>query len=222
MRRAAAIGVGAVVAGVSAGQGVLETDASGNAGARLAVSGLAGSGHDFSSLAWSDGEMCAPCHTPHRSMTDVWRLWNHALTSATYEMHGGGGAAEADFDTASRLCLSCHDGTVALDSFGGESGGSFIGGRSNLGTDLSDDHPVGSDAAYPPENKPAWWDAAMKDKSSLPASVRLGRWTSRHTGNSIDVVSCSTCHNVHNRYGHDNLLTLDNTASSLCLACHIK
>jgi predicted CXXCH cytochrome family protein len=183
---------------------------------------ISGSAHDFSSMAWADGEICKPCHTPHHSITEVGRLWNHELTTATYEMHAGSGTAELDFDLASRLCLSCHDGTVALDSFGGQSGTSFIGGDQNLGTDLTNDHPVGSDAEYPPEDKPSWWDGSMKDKATFPSSVRLKKWTSKHTGNSIDVVSCTTCHNVHNRYNHDYLLTLDNSASALCLTCHIK
>ena len=63
-------------------------------------------------------------------------------------------------DSASRLCLSCHDGTVALDSFMGKEGGtagSFIGTGGVAGTemnllsgtnDLANDHPVGYRATY--------------------------------------------------------------------------
>jgi predicted CXXCH cytochrome family protein len=183
---------------------------------------ISGSAHDFSSMAWADGEICKPCHTPHAAMPDVPRLWNHELTVATYDMHAGSGTAAADFDIVSRLCLSCHDGTIALDSFGGKTGTSFISGSENLGTDLTNDHPVGSDAEYPPETKPSWWDGSMKDKATFPSSMRLKKWTSKHSGNSIDVVSCATCHNVHNRYNHEDLLVVDNSASALCLTCHIK
>ena len=50
---------------------------------------------------------------------------------------------------ASKLCLSCHDGTIALGRVLSRAdrirmvGGDFMpAGLTNLGTDLSDDHPV--------------------------------------------------------------------------------
>ena len=107
---------------------------------------IVGSAHDFSSMAWSNGQICLPCHTPHNAMVGQPRLWNHELTTATYTMHEGSGTAVADFDYKSRMCLSCHDGSVALDSFGGQTGANFIPGDANLGLDLTNDHPVGADA----------------------------------------------------------------------------
>jgi len=62
----------------------------------VALVGLAGtsataqivnSAHNFSSLAWSGGEICKPCHTPHFALPNLPRLWNHTLTTATYQMH---------------------------------------------------------------------------------------------------------------------------------------
>lgn len=149
-------------------------------------SGIANSPHDFSKASWSDNEICKPCHTPHNaaSGTLTGRLWSHTLSaeSTQYLYHGtrgsGDGAVTTDtaatvgiteFDTATRLCLSCHDGTVALDSFMGRNGDSdgmkigaddtsvLTGGHgkatSNLGgtgasADLSNDHPVGYRAVY--------------------------------------------------------------------------
>jgi predicted CXXCH cytochrome family protein len=195
----------------------------------LAVAGLAlpamaqtmvGQGHDFSSMSWSGGEICKPCHTPHNAMAGMNRLWNHELTVATYTMHGGTGTAEADFDTKSRLCLSCHDGTVALDSFGGQTGSSFIGGRENLGTDLTDDHPVGSDAEYPPDPPPSWWSHAFKDEADLPGALRLQNWVDPD-GATQRVVSCTTCHTPHYD-GFDHQLTMTNSDSAICLGCHLK
>ena len=47
---------------------------------------------------------------------------------------------------ASKLCLSCHDGVTALDSFAGATGTTLIGtigtGAGDLTTDLSSSHPI--------------------------------------------------------------------------------
>jgi predicted CXXCH cytochrome family protein len=141
--------------------------------------GIVGSKHDFSAATWSDKEICKPCHTPHNANVSITgRLWAHSLSNQTYVYHGGnvtndgstrgeastGSAAQTDMDGATRLCLSCHDGTVALDSFMGKTGvsdGKFIGdadgqhgaATANLGNgavanDLSNDHPVGYKAVY--------------------------------------------------------------------------
>jgi predicted CXXCH cytochrome family protein len=141
--------------------------------------GIQNSKHDFSAATWSDKEICKPCHTPHNAdVTITGRLWAHTLSTATYVYHGGtatndgstrgeagtGSATQSDMDGATRLCLSCHDGTVALDSFMGKNGvsdGKFIGdadgqhgaATANLGNgavanDLTNDHPVGYKAVY--------------------------------------------------------------------------
>ena len=140
---------------------------------------ITGSKHDFQAQTWSDQEICKPCHTPHNAdITLTGRLWAHDLSTATYKYHGGtvassdgstsldagtGSAAQTDMDQASRLCLSCHDGTVALDSFMGKDPtkvtGEKIGIYANSAEhynpdlagatlDLSNDHPVGYKAAY--------------------------------------------------------------------------
>jgi predicted CXXCH cytochrome family protein len=181
---------------------------------------IVGSAHDFSSMAWSNGQICKPCHTPHNAVSGMDRLWNHELTNANYTMHGGAGSAASDVDYRSRLCLSCHDGTVALDSFGGQTGGSFIGGTRNLGTDLTNDHPVGRDAMYPPPNPPSYWVNAFKDPTLLPSALKLQDW---NDGTAVrKVVGCTTCHNPHRKSGIPSLLTMSNSASAVCLGCHLK
>lgn len=181
---------------------------------------ITGSAHDFSSMAWSGGEICLPCHTPHFAMAGLPRLWNHTMSSATYTMHEGPGDQD-DFDYRSRMCLSCHDGTVALDSFGGMNGTSYMPASANLGTDFTNDHPVGSDAQYPPDPQPSWWSGSMKDPSQIPSAIRLREWVD-DAGVSHNVVSCTSCHNVHNRGNYDHMLVMSNSASALCLGCHIK
>lgn len=171
--------------------------------------------HNFSSYQWSGGEICKPCHTPHFANEQAGRLWNHELTTATYLMHEGNGTAELNFDNRSRLCLGCHDGTVALDSFGGQTGVNFIPNWANIGTDLTNDHPVGSDAIYP-ENGSTSFHAMAE----LPSALRLRDWTDDQ-GVIHKVVSCGTCHNAHGK-GYPSLLTMSNAGSAICLGCHIK
>jgi predicted CXXCH cytochrome family protein len=187
---------------------------------------ISASKHNFTSAGWSNGEICLPCHTPHKAITGQIRLWNHELTNATYTMKSLGGSttgtAEADLDPRSRLCLSCHDGTVALDSFGGggNGGGATMDPniRANLGTDLSNDHPVGSRAQYPPPNAPSWWLNSFK---AVPDSgITLVTWN--NGTENRNVVGCTSCHNPHKGVDPNYLLKKTNSGSQLCLGCHIK
>ena len=181
---------------------------------------IANTRHNFSSYAWSGGEICKPCHTPHFANVAAGRLWNHALTNATYAMHEGTGTAATNLDRKSRLCLSCHDGTVALDSFGGQTGINFAPQDVNLGTDLVNDHPVGSDAQYPPSPEPTFWAGAFRPESGFNSRIRLENWADEG-GVTHRVVGCTTCHSPHGR-GFPYLLNISNSGSAICLNRHIK
>ncbi len=61
------------------------------------------------------GEVCVFCHTPHSAATTQ-ALWNRDLPPVTYTLYTSS-TLEATLKQptgASRLCLSCHDGTTAL------------------------------------------------------------------------------------------------------------
>jgi predicted CXXCH cytochrome family protein len=206
----------------------------GAAAALLAVPALGqtmvGEAHDFSGAGWSDGEICKPCHTPHHAVNDeegpVGFLWNHQLTTATYTLYDDAGTANAGpdngtaaFDTQSRLCMSCHDGTVAVDSFGGQPGSIFLIGDVRIGTDLSDDHPIGVTGVYP-EDGNSQFQAANNHRLGPNLELRL-REMQVGAGNYDYVVGCSTCHTPHYA-GFDMQLRMDNSSSALCLSCHIK
>ncbi|MFQ5695586.1 MAG: hypothetical protein ACE5HB_06325, partial [Terriglobia bacterium] len=96
----------------------------------------------------SEEDACLFCHTPHTSFVDVKPLWNHELSTQTYNTYtsstfdAGAGTPSAG---VSRLCLSCHDGTVALGQTVSEGLIPTTGGLSpgaTLGTDLTNDHPL--------------------------------------------------------------------------------
>ena len=67
-------------------------------------------------------EVCVFCHTPHFSNASAAAvdapLWNRNLSSASYTVYSSAtmDTTPGQPDGRSIACLSCHDGTVALDS----------------------------------------------------------------------------------------------------------
>ena len=119
--------------------------------ASTAFAQITGTAHDFSMTGkFNDGgEICVVCHTPHNADVTVTDspLWNHEITAElSFTLYNTATLNASDLgqpDGGSKLCLSCHDGTVAMDNFGGATGGGdFIAAGKDLTTDLSDDHPV--------------------------------------------------------------------------------
>ena len=202
---------------------------------------MVGGPHDFTAYGWAGNEICKPCHTPHTSLSDetgnpVGWLWNHELTTATITLYDGTTASAgpdtgtAAFDKLSRLCMGCHDGTVALDAYSGATTAglgvsatfiSSINARLEVGTDLRDDHPVGSIADY--ENiqaaDPTHFVAAAADHTLAAGALKLRPMSIG--GVTTYVVGCMTCHTPHNK-GFAHQLRMDNTGSAMCLSCHIK
>jgi len=174
---------------------------------------ITGSAHDFSSQSWSNGRICIVCHTPHHADLSVVDspLWNHSVTSSTFTLYSSATLDATDLgqpDGVSKLCLSCHDGTVAVDSFGGTSGSTFITGNANVGTDLRDDHPI----SFTYDSALATSDGELFDPSTIDLPLFNGK------------LECATCHDVHNTAssGNSHLLIKDNSGSALCLTCHDK
>ncbi len=105
---------------------------------------IEGSPHDLSAVA--GGSTCSFCHTPHGALAGT-PLWSRQLSTAVYTIYQSS-SLEANIGQptgSSKLCLSCHDGTVALTETlrSGSYSGTYIApGAGNLGTDLSDDHPI--------------------------------------------------------------------------------
>ncbi len=185
-----------------------------------AAAGITGSAHDLSASGWTGGEICIVCHTPHNASTTVSDapLWNHTVNTTTTYTTYTSTTMTATVGTpagVSKLCLSCHDGTTAIDSFGGATGSHNITGAALLGTDLSNDHPISF--TYDTTlagNDHGLYDPAVKT-SGLGGTVAADML-------SGGKVECSSCHDVHNSTGLTHLLVKANTASALCLTCHNK
>ncbi len=180
---------------------------------------ISGSAHDFSSQSWST-EICLPCHTPHNADTTVADapLWNHDLTTATFTLYSSPtmNVPVNQPSGVSKLCLSCHDGTVALDSFGGNAGSTFIGSDYDLTTDLSDDHPISIDWIHQTE--------LPTSEVCLQCHFIGGNSTFSILPFFDGKVECASCHDVHNTNTAVDtpLLRLPLTGSEICLHCHGK
>ena len=78
-------------------------------------------------------EICIFCHTPHGGdQTTTAPIWNRATGTATYLRYSSLGrltfdAKEAPVGSVSAACLSCHDGTQAMDAVINSSGSDSIG-----------------------------------------------------------------------------------------------
>jgi len=186
------------------------------------------------------GQVCQPCHTPHnitdpRTATEK-PLWSHTMSSvASYTTYTNTPTLQSvpgQPSGKSKLCLSCHDGTVALDNFMGmdyiPAGTATMAntfGDHNLGTDLSDDHPISmtyNTALYTAELIPGGGgDSRLFDPSTKLSGITATGTIQTDMLDATDQVQCTSCHNPHDgTYGR--YLKKSNTGSALCLTCHNK
>jgi len=164
-------------------------------------------------------QVCLPCHTPHNALEvdgENYVLWNHAETNQTFVMYTNieGETVPGQPEGPSKLCLSCHDGVTAIDSYGGMTGSIVMTGDAAMGTDLSNDHPIG--IQYPTSQP-----SEYRDPSTYAPGIGGGPGVKLVTIDGTDRVECSSCHNVHNN-GLGNFLRVPIQESYLCLQCHIK
>src|SRR4029077_11329544 len=71
--------------------------------------------------ATTETQVCVFCHTPHGATQGVTPLWNRQLSSQTHTAYTSSSldanAIQGSLDQpggSSKLCLSCHDGTLAI------------------------------------------------------------------------------------------------------------
>lgn len=152
--------------------------------------------------------LCDFCHAPHNDQPSQ-ALWSRELQGVTYKLYESSTLrASLNQPTGvSRLCLSCHDGTVALPAIGDGNGKpARIAGKALLGTDLSDDHPISFtyDAALAARN------GELVDPRLLPQSIGLDQ---------DGQLQCTACHEPH-ASSFRRSLVIDDRFSQLCVSCH--
>lgn len=192
---------------------------------QVSMGQIKGSAHDFSNEGWNTStgkQICIVCHTPHNAkVSPEAPLWNHQLTQSSFTVYDANVSPTLDATVgqpsgSSKLCLSCHDGTVALENYGTMTAGSnAIDGGANFGTDLSNDHPI----SFLYNTALSSTDQGLHNPSS--ALSGLGGTISDDLlfGGKME---CASCHDVHNAAGLNDLLRVSNNASALCLTCHNK
>ncbi|WP_243374063.1 cytochrome c3 family protein [Geotalea sp. SG265] len=193
----------------------------------LSVSGKGAEDKGNGSLYQSAKEerICIFCHAPHHANSEG-PLWSRGISSVTAYIPYASPTLKAKPGQpreASRLCLSCHDGTVALGalnpSFNLDEGLPNMGNKpeaepatkTSLGWDLSDDHPISF--LYSAEQN--------GEIADLPTIAAAGIKLSQGA-----YLECTSCHNPHNNQNDNftviNNLPQENPGTPLCTTCHRK
>ncbi len=168
----------------------------------------------------STDDACVFCHTPHNASPGNY-LWNHRLSTRDFSTYSSSTLQSTvppvQPQDASKLCLSCHDGTIALGDTVNDGSIAFVQGNgyalpssaaSNLAGDqtFANDHPFGFVPRLGPEILiPPASDAVRLDRSGK--------------------LQCTSCHDPHRENADPTtrkFLLKSNQVSALCLTCHQK
>jgi predicted CXXCH cytochrome family protein len=169
----------------------------------------------------SETRVCIFCHSSHNASSDG-PLWNHETTNPekfkTYDRSTMLGQAEQP-NGATKLCLSCHDGTIAVGNIhsaagnlpmDGVGGTGFIpaGRKSNLGTDLSGTHPV-----------------SIKFEQNMALGKSTLRWPPFDPEEEVGLdsngfVQCTSCHDSHGSRSTKLPFWNKETFGQVCVVCH--
>jgi predicted CXXCH cytochrome family protein len=161
--------------------------------------------------------ICVFCHISH-SATPGSALWGRGNSSAAYIPYSSTTAiAQPGQPTGtSILCLSCHDGTVALGQILNRGNPiSMAGGNNRMpqgrglqGTDLTDDHPI----SFQYSAGLASQNGELETPGAISPVLRLDQ---------NGELQCTTCHDAHSS-PFSKLLRLPSIGSQLCVECHTK
>lgn len=180
--------------------------------------------------ATSEQQICVFCHTPHAAEAVAGTpLWNRKLSTETYETYQSGsldatgpGVPLGQPNGISKLCLSCHDGTLAIGAVnvlngsftdrdpntedivmqGTGPGGTMAPGAGTatgftraLGINLTNDHPIS--LTY--DSALALRDGEMRDPAFSDHVKTRRRGVKPLLPLQDGQVQCNTCHDPHIR-----------------------
>jgi len=185
--------------------------------------------------------LCNFCHIAHKRGSDTFQnwngplLWNHTISSTTSygvyssnSFNGYGtdiadlGASNGPGYTTSNLCLSCHDGTLAVDSF-------YVAVQGATSTkkmgDISNDFVINNLTNTHPVNF-TYYGASWIPQAGVLAPASM---ISVDAAGSVPLengkMQCWTCHDAHN--GKSGIFEQNfpsngiPTGGVFCQYCHI-
>ncbi len=165
--------------------------------------------------AVTETEICIFCHTPHDGSPQA-PLWNRENPRTHYRIYESS-TLDARVDQPSgpsKMCLSCHDGSMALGNVLSRPASSPIvmtartipPGTTDLTNDLSDDHPIGFHYDRALSNR----DRQIRSPELVARDLPMGFHGEVH---------CTTCHDPHNNE-LGSFLRISDRMSAICVTCH--
>jgi hypothetical protein len=209
--------------------------------ARASKNAMAGYSHDLRSVYSSASfTLCSFCHVAHKlgsaPVGPGVLLWNHKLSAvATYGVYASpsfdqlntgitdvGGTTASTWDgNPTFACLSCHDGTVAVNSFyEGVTKADFSGPIPEDTTfmpdgvrvrDLTKTHPVHFN--YTTALATAAFLRAPANATSIDGAGEIPLFGGK--------MECATCHDPHKNSGIMTNAFPTQTSGSFCTYCHL-
>jgi predicted CXXCH cytochrome family protein len=191
------------------------------ASAALADESVLNSKHDLSARgpgpirAIHEDRVCIFCHTPHNAAPQT-PLWNRENWRTHYRIYESS-TTDARIDQPSgpsKMCLSCHDGSLALGNVLSQplsepivmTARTIPPGAADLSNDLSDDHPIGFRFDRALSNA----DPQLRAPEVVTRELPLGSHAEVH---------CTTCHDPHNNQ-LGNFLRISDQMGAVCITCH--
>lgn len=170
--------------------------------------------------AVDEDEVCIFCHASHQASAET-PLWNlRGGGEVRVERSTGGPTGGEEIDGASVLCMTCHEGSVALGSVRNRNEPIRFQGVDRLERPTqsgplhgSGAHPVSRvmEARPRPQQNGTW----LKDPSSARVQARL---------DPEGEVQCTSCHDPHADIWYDAGVVprfwLDPTVTETCERCH--
>jgi predicted CXXCH cytochrome family protein len=166
-------------------------------------------------------DSCAYCHAPHSGVN--MGLWNQKLTTQSYTMYTPNtsktvknSGVQPAIASSSNMCLSCHDGTVAV-------GSTVAYGQITM---MGSMNPVDVFSDKMQTSHPFSLALPMKDNSHLVSTLATNGKTADSTG-AVKLINgsveCTSCHNPHVQAKDmvaQKFLVRDGSAGQVCLSCH--
>ncbi|MDJ0741501.1 MAG: cytochrome c3 family protein [Gammaproteobacteria bacterium] len=171
--------------------------------------------------AVSETQVCVFCHTPHGAENiPAAPLWNRQLSGATYTPYTSNSIDATDIAAtpggSSKLCLSCHDGTLAIGQVNVANGqlnpviamtgteldgsipageGELTGFTRRLGVNLTNDHPI----SFTYDTSLALADGELRDPQASPHILTREPGVRPVVPLENGQLECTSCHDPHIR-----------------------